>query len=49
MLGIAALLEAFFSPLPIPHIIKYVVGTFMWILVFAYLAFAGREAASDES
>ena len=47
MLCIAALLEAFFSPLAIPHVIKYVVGTLMWIIVAVYLIFGGREV--DES
>jgi len=47
MLGIAALIEAYFSPAPwIPNAIKYAVGTMLWILVFAYLAFAGREGDS---
>ncbi len=44
MLMIAALIEAYFSPAPwIPNAVKYAVGTLLWILVFAYLAFAGRE------
>ncbi|MEZ6063723.1 MAG: stage II sporulation protein M [Planctomycetaceae bacterium] len=45
MLLIAALIEAYFSPMPgIPHAVKYAVGTMLWILVIAYLGFAGREA-----
>lgn len=42
MLAIAALIEAYFSPLPIPHVFKYVVGTMLWVLVFCYLMFGGR-------
>lgn len=42
MLVIAALIEGYFSPLAIPHIIKYVVGTMMWMLVFVYLMYSGR-------
>lgn len=43
MLAIAALIEAYFSPHPsIPHAIKYIVGTFFWVLVFCYLTFGGR-------
>lgn len=42
MLVIAALIEAYFSPLPIPHVFKYVVGTLLWILVFCYLMLGGR-------
>lgn len=42
MLAVAALIEGFWSPLKIPSIIKYVVGTFLWVVVFLYLTFAGR-------
>ncbi len=42
MLGIAALIEAFFSPLAIPHVIKYVVGSGLWIFVICWLTLAGR-------
>jgi uncharacterized membrane protein SpoIIM required for sporulation len=44
MLVIAALIEAFWSPAPIPAIVKYVVGGGLWLTVAAYLAFAGRDA-----
>ncbi len=46
MLGIAAFLEGFFSPLPIASWIKYTVGTSFWILVVSYIVFAGREKRS---
>ncbi len=49
MLCIAALIEAFFSPMPIHSGIKYVVGTLAWILVFAYLGLAGRRGQFEES
>ena len=42
MLMVAAVIEAFWSPAPIPPIFKYVVGAVLWVLVFLYLAFAGR-------
>ena len=44
MLLIAALIEAFFSPLPIAHMVKYVVGTMMWVIVILYLSLAGRKS-----
>lgn len=44
MLGIAALIEAFWSPSPVPGNVKYAVGVLLWILVIGYLALAGREA-----
>lgn len=43
MLGIAAFLEGFFSPLPIESYIKYTVGSMFWLLVVSYIVFAGRE------
>jgi hypothetical protein len=43
MLFIAALLEGYFSPLPVAATIKYTVGSGLWLLVASYLAFAGRE------
>lgn len=46
MLFIAALLEGYFSPLPIESSIKYTVGTVLWLLVFVYFGYAGREHSS---
>jgi len=43
MLVIAALIEAFWSPSPIPAVVKYTVGACLWLLVAAYLTFAGRN------
>ncbi len=48
MLVVAALLEAFWSPAPIPDVVKYVVGSVLWLLVFAYIALAGRGGVIDE-
>ena len=48
MLAIAAMLEGYFSPLPIAPMIKYAVGTCLWLLVIAYLAFAGRGGPANE-
>jgi uncharacterized membrane protein SpoIIM required for sporulation len=42
MLGVAALLEAFWSPSPVPGDVKYAVGILLWLMVIAYLALAGR-------
>lgn len=42
MLVIAALIEGFWSPAPIPAIFKYTAGGVLWILVFLYLGLAGR-------
>jgi uncharacterized membrane protein SpoIIM required for sporulation len=42
MLGVAALIEAFWSPSPLPPLAKYIVGGLLWVVVFAYLALAGR-------
>ena len=47
MFGIAAAIEAFWSPLrladPTP---KYLVGALLWLLLLAYLAWAGRGRAA---
>ncbi|MEM7455223.1 MAG: stage II sporulation protein M [Planctomycetota bacterium] len=48
MLMIAALIEGYFSPMAIPSIVKYVVGTLMWLVVIAYLALAGRRSSADD-
>lgn len=42
MLVIAALIEAFWSPAPIPAVFKFIAGACLWSLVFAYLGLAGR-------
>lgn len=39
---LAALIEAFFSPLPLEPRVKYLVGLLGWILLLAWLALAGR-------
>ncbi|MEO2032372.1 MAG: stage II sporulation protein M [Planctomycetaceae bacterium] len=49
MLLIAAGIEAWFSPLPTPHIVKYVVGLLLWVLVAVWLGFGGREIQGDEN
>lgn len=48
MLAIAAMLEGYFSPLPIAPMIKYIVGSCLWLLVISYLAFAGRGGTANE-
>ncbi|MFK7820805.1 MAG: stage II sporulation protein M [Planctomycetaceae bacterium] len=47
MLAMAAVIEGFWSPSPAPSTAKFIVGTFLWLLVFAYLAFAGRGFEPD--
>lgn len=42
MLLAAAFLEAYWSPAPIAPIYKYIVGVVAWVMVIAYLVFAGR-------
>ncbi len=46
MFIIAAFVEGFWSPLSTPPILRYVVGTMLWILVIGYFVFAGRDAPS---
>lgn len=43
MLGVAAVIEAFWSPAAIHSMFKYVVGTLLWICVGLYLTLAGRD------
>ena len=46
MLFIAAFIEGFWSPITsIPMILKYIVSVVMWLLVYAYLLYAGRRTA----
>ena len=48
MLFIAAIIEGFWSPLTSVHMaVKYVVGLGMWVLVYAYLMFAGRQGGAE--
>lgn len=42
MLVVAAFIEAFWSPAPIDHTIKYVVGITSWVFVYAWMFLAGR-------
>lgn len=42
MLLIAAFIEAFWSAINLPIMIKYIVGTVCWVLVIAYFGVAGR-------
>lgn len=47
MLVVAALIEAFWSPSDVSPMLKYSVGSVLWLIVFLYLAFAGLQ--SDET
>lgn len=42
MLVVAAMIEAFWSPAPIPNEVKYAAGGLLWLLVILYLMLAGR-------
>ncbi|QDT93887.1 stage II sporulation protein M [Gimesia algae] len=44
MLVVAAMIEAFWSPADIPNIVKYSVGSGLWLIVFLYLTFAGLQS-----
>ncbi len=44
MLLIAAGIEAYWSPAPLPAQLKYAVGGLLWLVVILYLTFAGRNA-----
>lgn len=46
MFIVAAFIEAFWSPLDLPSIVKYVVGSILWIFVLSYFFFAGRNEIS---
>lgn len=45
MLFIAAIIEAFWSPMPLSLTIKFTVGGCLWAFVIAYLALIGRRYA----
>lgn len=49
MLAIAALIEAYFSPISadvMPHSVKYVAGSVLWSIVYLYLAHGGRSSSA---
>jgi uncharacterized membrane protein SpoIIM required for sporulation len=47
MLLIAAAIEAFWSPRTfLPPVVKYAVGVTLWLLLFLYFGFAGRDRAA---
>ena len=49
MLVLAAFVEAFWSSTRmVPPPVKYVVGGAFWVLVFAYLTFAGRGRGGSQ-
>ncbi len=48
MLALAAVVEGFWSPSPVPGAAKIVVGTCLWLLVAAFLLFAGRGFEPDD-
>ncbi len=47
MLFIAAMLEGFWSPLPIPPLFKYITGAIAWSVVTLYFAIAGRGVTEE--
>ena len=46
MFILAAFIEAFWSPLNVPNVVKYVVGGILWALVLSYFLFVGRNEIS---
>ncbi len=44
MLFVAAMIEGFWSASPLPNMVKYVAAAFLWLVVIADLALAGRGA-----
>ncbi|MYD45701.1 MAG: stage II sporulation protein M [Gammaproteobacteria bacterium] len=46
MFILAAFIEAFWSPVSLPNIVKYLVGGTLWVLVLSYFFFAGRNEIS---
>lgn len=46
MFILAAFIEAFWSPINSPNIVKYVVGGILWVLVLFYFLFVGRNEIS---
>lgn len=49
MLAVAALIEGFWSPSAVPAAVKFVVGGGLWLVVFLYLALAGRESSRSDT
>jgi uncharacterized membrane protein SpoIIM required for sporulation len=45
MLGVAALIEGFWSPSSVPYVVKWSVAGGLWLLVMVYLVAAGRTGA----
>ena len=46
MLTVAAFIEGFWSPSSAPSFVKYIVAAILWILVIAWLSFAGRQKSA---
>jgi len=46
MVSCAAVIEAYFSPSPLPDAVKHWVGIGLWVFVLVYFAFAGRRRAT---
>jgi len=49
MLFVAAIIEGFWSALPLPPMVKYSAAATLWIAVIGYLGFAGRELRERRS
>lgn len=49
MLVIAAFIEAFWSSLVYPPIVKFIVGGILWGLIFFYFLFSGRRRGSQSN
>lgn len=44
---VAAAIEGFWSAQPLPPMVKYVTGIILWVVVIAYLAFAGKGVSKS--
>jgi len=49
MLFIAALIEAFWSPSGVPAVVKYAVGSMLWVVVALYILFAGTGTRAEST
>lgn len=49
MLFIAAMIEGFWSPSPVPAVVKYAVGSMLWVVVALYILIAGTGKKADST
>jgi hypothetical protein len=49
MLFIAAMIEAFWSPSAVPAVVKYAVGSMLWVVVGLYILIAGTGTKAEST